>query len=154
MANYSAGVSFLAFRLHLMIANMKKNELKTLIVEDDLKAAETLCEFLELRGKIKSVIACDVEDALTLFDNDFEFAIIDINLPGEIDGLELLKRFKKLNPNLFIVIVTASDIDDNRKISLSLGADAFLPKPIDFGSLDEILNGICPKNIIADHGKA
>jgi|AntAceMinimDraft_8_1070364.scaffolds.fasta_scaffold241211_1 two-component system response regulator FlrC len=132
---------------------MKKNELKTLIVEDDLRAAETLCEFLDLRGKMKSVIACDVEDALSLFNSDFEFAIIDINLSGEIDGLELLRRLKALNPNLFIVIVTASDIDDNRKISLSLGADAFLPKPLDFGSLDVILDGVCSKKTVADHGK-
>ncbi|MCD6500969.1 response regulator [bacterium] len=114
---------------------------KILIAEDDLGAAETLREFLELRG-MECTVAKSGNEALSLFSEDIDVVILDIHLSDGPDGLELLRRFKVFKPSLFVVIVTASDVEDNRKKSISMGADAFLAKPLDLDSLDGILREI------------
>jgi CheY-like chemotaxis protein len=58
----------------------------------------------------------------------------DINMPG-MDGLELLRRTKELRPELPVLIMTAYADDERRQRAATLGAAAFLAKPIDFAEL-------------------
>lgn len=58
-----------------------------------------------------------------------DLVLMDTHLPG-INGIECTKRLKSANPNLKIVMVTASDEPDLVEQSLEAGADAILMKPI------------------------
>jgi CheY-like chemotaxis protein len=65
----------------------------------------------------------------------------DINMPGK-SGLDLLLKVKKgfFDPPPVMMMITAYGDDENHKKAISLGADDFFTKPIDFFKLKERIN--------------
>jgi DNA-binding response OmpR family regulator len=104
--------------------------MQLLLVEDDKILAEGLQKALKTEGftvnhvveglVALSVIRTESPDAL----------ILDIGLP-DIDGLEVLKRLRKFNKTLPVIILTARDSLQDKIIGLDGGADDYLPKPFD-----------------------
>jgi two-component system, chemotaxis family, chemotaxis protein CheY len=83
------------------------------------------------------------EDALEfLKEHDHEAILIlsDINMPG-MSGLELLRRIRLSAPTPppVIMMITAYGDKENYDQAMSLGANDFLNKPIDFNALKEKL---------------
>ncbi len=75
------------------------------------------------------------EDALDkILNNDYLAVFTDIFMEG-MTGLELLKRVKKTNPDIKIVVMTAQDTMNNTIEAMRLGAYDYVSKPFDF---DEI----------------
>ncbi|HET7001311.1 MAG TPA: response regulator, partial [Puia sp.] len=64
----------------------------------------------------------------------------DINMPG-MNGLELLKHIKDEfeKPPPVVVMISAFGDEENYRNAMSLGADDFLTKPLNFGHLREKL---------------
>ena len=123
--------------------------MKVLIVDDehDVKAIFEQKFRKEIRnGEIQLVFAFSGEEALQfLKDNDHEAILIlsDINMPG-MSGLELLRQIKvkyKTPPPL-VMMITAYGDTDNYNSAMTLGADDFLTKPLDFATLKEKLKNI------------
>ena len=61
-------------------------------------------------------------------------AIIDVMLPGEVDGLEAMKRLREFSPRTSVIIASAKGSEFDRVRGLDLGADDYLAKP--FGMLE------------------
>ena len=118
-----------------------------ILVVDDEKDMQILFE-QRFRKEIKNgemdfYFACSGEQALQyLNQHDHEAVLIlsDINMPG-MSGLELLKHIKEqfASPPPVVMMITAYSDDDNYKQAMSLGADDFLTKPINFQVLKEKL---------------
>lgn len=71
-------------------------------------------------------------------------AFIDINLPGDMNGLMLTERLRAAGSPTKIVIITSHDLPEYRAAALRLGADHFLSKsafsPVEVqGYLDRIV---------------
>lgn len=114
------------------------NEDKILIAEDDINASASLCEFFDSFGIVcRTIRSAEAYDKLEK--ERYSAAVIDINLSGVQNGFALLKRIKAEHPETVTVVITAKDIQDNKALSLSLGADAFLGKPIDLAELANVL---------------
>ncbi len=118
------------------------------LVVDDEKDMETLFQQRfrkEIRdNKIQFFFANSGEEALFYLEKHNHEAVLilsDINMPG-ISGLQLLQTIKKRfeNPPPIVMMITAYGDDENYKQAMSLGADDFLTKPIDFSILREKLN--------------
>jgi two-component system, chemotaxis family, chemotaxis protein CheY len=118
-----------------------------ILVVDDEKDMQTLFEQRfrkEIRnGELEFYFAFSGEQALQyLNQHDHEAVLIlsDINMPG-MSGLELLKHIKQqfASPPPVVMMITAYSDDENYKNAMSLGADDFLTKPIDFHLLKEKL---------------
>jgi CheY-like chemotaxis protein len=58
----------------------------------------------------------------------------DINMPG-MSGLELLPKAKALRPDVPAIMITAYGDAETKRKAVENGAEALLPKPIDFGTL-------------------
>jgi len=58
----------------------------------------------------------------------------DINMPG-INGLTLLREIKLRRPDLPVMMVTAYDDDERRRLAEEYGAAEFVTKPVDFDLL-------------------
>ncbi len=111
---------------------------KVLLVDDEREFAQTLSERLLMRD-MGSAIAYDGESALDMVSRDEpEVMILDLKMPG-IDGIEVLKRVKKSHPNIEVIILTGHGTDKDRKTCMSLGAFAYLEKPVDIDVLAETL---------------
>jgi CheY-like chemotaxis protein len=111
---------------------------KVLLVDDEREFVQTLSERLIMR-EMGSVVAYDGESALDLVKSDEpEVMILDLRMPG-IDGIEVLRRVKKSNPQIEVIILTGHGSDADRKICMELGAFAYLHKPVDIDALSDTL---------------
>ncbi len=102
--------------------------MKVLIVEDEKTLAYEMEAFLK-----KGFYLCDIAHSFRagleqLELNQYDFILIDLSLPDG-DGLEILKRAKKNNPDAAYIIITARTNLKDRVSGLDLGADDYLPKP-------------------------
>ena len=77
-----------------------------LIVEDEDIIRETLSEFLTGEG-FQVATAKNVTEALNLVrERDYDVGICDVQLPDG-DGVQLLRRLHRLNPSMFVLIISA-----------------------------------------------
>ncbi len=95
-------------------------------------------------GAVNFAFAISGEEAINyMSQHDHEAVLIlsDINMPG-MSGLELLKHIKQKydTPPPVVMMVTAYGDEENYNQAMSLGADDFLTKPLDFNLLKEKLN--------------
>jgi DNA-binding response OmpR family regulator/HPt (histidine-containing phosphotransfer) domain-containing protein len=101
---------------------------RILIVDDDHVQVDVV-SFLLRREGLEPVAAYDGASAARLFvEQPFDLVILDVNL-GDVDGLELLRQFRKQRPKLFILMLTALNAEEDRVRGLQLGADDYLAKP-------------------------
>lgn len=120
--------------------------MKILVVDD-----ETDMEVLfqqrfrrEIKEKqIEFVFANSGELALEYLSKHVHEAVLilsDINMPG-MSGLELLRQIKQKfeQPPPVVMMITAYGDAENYNQAISLGADDFLTKPVDFALLKEKL---------------
>ncbi len=120
--------------------------MKVLVVDDE-KDMQMLFEQRfrkEIRSsEIEFVFAFSGEEALSYLTKHVHEAVLilsDINMPG-MSGLELLKYIKQkfAEPPPVVMMITAYGDPDNYNQAISLGADDFLTKPVDFSLLKEKL---------------
>lgn len=132
-------------------ANFEKPS-KILLVDDEREFVQTLSERLLIRD-MGSAVAFDGESALKMIiDDEPEVMILDLRMPG-IDGIEVLKRVKKVNPNIEVIILTGHGSEDDKEICMKLGAFAYLQKPVDIDALSEAIKQANDR-IQSFHGKA
>ena len=115
-----------------------KSSRQVLIVEDEPIIRNTLREFLTSEGFLVSE-AGTVADALAQMRlRDFVVAICDVRLPDG-DGIQLLKRLQQLNPDLFVLIITAYATVESAVEAFKAGAYDYLVKPVLFDDLQHKL---------------
>jgi two-component system copper resistance phosphate regulon response regulator CusR len=108
--------------------------MKILIVEDEIKVAESLKKGLEI-NKYDAEIALDGRSAMKLFtEARFNAIILDINIPV-INGLEVCQLIRKKDEKIPILILTAFSKTAEKISGFNLGADDYLVKPFDFEEL-------------------
>ncbi|MBD3186629.1 PAS domain S-box protein, partial [Candidatus Bathyarchaeota archaeon] len=110
-----------------------------LIVDDEEKILETLKDVFEDMG-FKVEVAATGNKALELIEENvyFDVNLIDYRLP-DMDGLTLLKKVKKKNPDTIAIIITGNATLQNAIEALKDGVDAYFVKPI---ILEDVLHKI------------
>jgi len=108
---------------------------RLLVVDDEESQREMLAGFLAKQGY--SVATADSgEQALNLcLEHYYEIALIDLRMPG-MDGLELLKKLKSLNPEIQVLVLTAHGSVETAVEAMRAGAYHYVNKPVD---LEELL---------------
>lgn len=114
---------------------------KILIVEDDVSLGKFLSRALKL--KLFSVeVALDGEAAWEALQNsNYDLVILDLNLP-RIDGMELLRRLRQVQPGLRVLVLTARNRTEDLVLALEQGADDCLIKPFSFLELQARIRGL------------
>lgn len=77
-----------------------------------------------------------------------ELAILDIMLPGPIDGLEAMKRLKAFSPQTFVIIASAKSSEFDRVRGLDLGADDYLVKPFSILEMTSRIKAILRRSTV------
>ncbi len=109
-------------------------EIKLLIIDDDIAAFNELSEFFK-KEQVQVLTAADGKAGLSMF-SEFcpDVVITDMKLPG-IDGLQLLKSMKELRPNIPIILTTAFGDSTVALQAIRLGALDYIKKPVDLNAL-------------------
>jgi FixJ family two-component response regulator len=100
------------------------------IVDDDQAVRESLCDLLEVAG-VATVSFVGAGAFLSAYVPDlFAGLITDVDMPG-LNGLELQRRLRVLDPALPVIVISAAMSPRIRVQALEDGAVAYLTKPID-----------------------
>lgn len=108
--------------------------MKILLVEDD----KGIARFVK-KGLLENVFSVDVafdgEDGLFLaLHRTYDLVILDILLP-KMDGVEILKRMRKMEIQTPVIFLTAKDSEKDIVQGLNSGADDYITKPFSFNEL-------------------
>ncbi|MCU1493705.1 MAG: two component transcriptional regulator, winged helix family [Acidimicrobiaceae bacterium] len=98
------------------------------VVEDDHNIAELVDLYLRNAG-FRVLQASDAQRGLELVAQEKpNLVLLDIGLPGPMDGLEACRELRKTS-DVPVVMITARDDEVDRVLGLELGADDYLTKP-------------------------
>ena len=112
---------------------------RILIIDDDQEMRSLLKEFFEGEGFETHEASNGLEGLKTLRRESFDFIITDIRMPG-LTGLDILPGIRKLQPQAFIIAITAFGSEQVNRESLARGATAYLEKPIHFNRLKKLIH--------------
>lgn len=123
--------------------------LKIALVEDHDDLRDLLARDISRGGywvhKAESAEDLDELTAHTVMD----ILILDLNLPGE-DGLSIARRYKRSNPDLYIIMLTARGRENDRITGYESGADLYLTKPISSAELMAAIGSVA-KRLLKRH---
>jgi len=109
------------------------------IVDDDLSVRNALSRLLRVAGYNVRAFAC-AEDFLDAVDSEMLGCIIlDLGLPG-ITGEELGVKLKDHGDGIKIIILSAVDNQETRRIAEGINAVGFFRKPVDGYALIDAIN--------------
>ncbi|MBD2694566.1 response regulator transcription factor [Anabaena catenula] len=108
--------------------------MRILLVEDDIRLAETLAEALTDQLYVVD-IATDGEagwDCTKAL--NYDLLLLDLMLP-EIDGITLCHRLRSHGYKMPVLMITACDTISDKITGLDAGGDDYIIKPVDLGEL-------------------
>jgi len=111
------------------------DEVKVLVVEDDMFNRMLVKSLLIKVGNIKVIEAKDGLEALSILDNsEIDICLLDLHMPT-LDGFDTLNIIR--NGTTFedvpVIVITSDELE--KKKSFALGANDFMAKPFNLESL-------------------
>jgi len=115
-----------------------------LIVDDELHVRESLGSWFTEDGYEVATAASGKEALAILGRRHFDVIITDIKMPG-MDGLELQRRIREIDPETAVILVTAYASVSTAVQALKEGAYDYLVKPFDPEELSRVVEKACEK---------
>ena len=113
--------------------------MKVLVIDDERSIREHLEMFLQEKG-FEVLSAENGETGIGLICNEKpDILILDIRLPG-MDGLEVLRRIKKGNHTVSVIMITAFHDMETTIQAMRLGAYDYVRKPLDIDELETVID--------------
>lgn len=114
---------------------------RALIVDDDKNFLETLAKRMQKRGIKVSTAEPSTMAMILLEKESYDAVLIDLMMP-EMGGIEALQIIRKKIPEIKVFIISGHPSIVRRVEALKLGASYFIPKPIDFDYLMEMVKQV------------
>jgi DNA-binding response OmpR family regulator len=108
--------------------------MRILLVEDDIRLAETLAEALTDQRYVVDVVTdgeAGWDQAKVL---EYDLLLLDVMLP-ELDGISLCQRLRSHGYSMPVLMLTARDTVSDKIAGLDAGADDYVVKPVDLQEL-------------------
>lgn len=107
-----------------------------LVVDDEIDFMETIVNRLRKR-RLDVAGAASGEAALNMIDRKpFDVVLLDIKMPGGMDGIETLREIKSRRPLTEVILLTGHASVETSIEGMKMGAFDYLLKPV---KLDELL---------------
>jgi DNA-binding NtrC family response regulator len=123
---------------------MSKNEknkagrIKLLLVDDEKGFADIIAKRMSKRDIDVTTAYSGAEALQTIRKANFDVAVLDLKME-DMDGIEILKIFKKMDPDLAVIMLTGHGSEAAAKDGIKFGAFDYLTKPCD---LEELIKKI------------
>lgn len=118
-----------------------------LAVDDEPDFVQTLSQILEQQSYKVHASGSGYEALQMLSLHQFDLVILDLHMPL-ISGVETLKRIKRIEPGLPVIILTGDNSVGRVVEAMKLGAYDYFPKPLEWDKLEiSIKNAIVTKSL-------
>lgn len=118
--------------------------IRLLLVDDEVGYLEVLAKRFRKRGLDVTTATTGQEAIQLLRGNDFDVAVVDLKMT-DMDGIEVLGIFKKMDPDLSVIILTGHGSEQAAREGIEKGAFDYLTKPFDLERLLEIITAACAR---------
>ena len=109
--------------------------IRVLVVDDEVDFLETLVNRLKKR-KFEAEGATSGEAALELLKEKlFDVVVLDMKMPGGMDGIETFREMRKIQPHAEVILLTGHASVETSIEGMKLGAFDYLLKPVKFEEL-------------------
>ncbi len=125
----------------LVQLTQQTKKLSAMVVEDEKIVNELLSS--TFKNFFSNVESCfNGQEALDAYAKSApDVVFVDIIMDG-MDGIELSRKLRKINPNQIIIVISASNDIEKISESIEVGVNSFVQKPIDTKKIIELLTGI------------
>lgn len=110
--------------------------MKLLLVEDEPRLRESLTQGLVAFGYKVDGVEDGAAAIVASREQEYAAIVLDLGLPGILDGFETARRIRERATAVPILIITARTSTDDTVRALDVGADDYLTKPVDLRELD------------------
>ncbi len=113
----------------------RKGLIKILVDDDEPKVCEQVKLFFQSKG-YEATTATNGEEAIAKLKYERpHLVLLDVRMPG-VNGIEVLRQAKKLDPAVGVIMVTAVQDEEVFKEALEEGAFDYLTKPLNLTYLE------------------
>ena len=118
-----------------MQQNRKENrgmsKARIIVVDDDSTMRNLLVDVLTGEGYETASVMSGEDGIHELEAKQYDLAIVDLNLPGWISGLDLLQEIRVLRPKMKVMVCSAQKDSGTMEAASRLGSEGFIEKPIE-----------------------
>ena len=105
--------------------------MRVLVVDDEVRLAETLRRGLSARGFVVEVAHDGINGLELAATGDFDVLVLDIMLPGK-HGYQIVRELRERQIWTPVLMLSAKDGEYDQADAFDLGADDYLTKPFSF----------------------
>lgn len=116
-----------------------KDPIKLLLVDDEPGYVSVLAKRMAKRNIIALAATSGNEAIQVLRNLHFDCAVLDLKME-DLDGIEVLKIFKKMAPDMPVIMLTGHGSETAAREGIKFGAFDYLTKPC---NLDDLIRIIC-----------
>lgn len=121
-----------------IVGTDKGGPIRLLLVDDEVAYVKTLSKRLSKRNFHVTMAFSGIQGIQALRDQEFDVAVLDLKME-DMDGIEVLKIFKKMSPDLSVIMLTGHGSEKAAREGIESGASDYLMKPCE---LDELVEKI------------
>ena len=122
------------------------------LVEDEINLNNLIKTYLENAG-YNVISFYNGTDAINNINVEAHLWILDIMLPDDINGYDIIQKIRESNENMPVIFTSARDKDLDKIIGLELGSDDYLTKPYSPKELVLRVNNIIKRVYSSDLNK-
>jgi len=108
--------------------------IKLLLVDDEEGYVDVLANRLKKRGLVVRKAYNGSQAIQALREDDFHVSVLDLKME-DMDGLEVLRIFRKIVPDMAVIMLTGHGSQEAAREGMRLGAFDYLTKPCEFDDL-------------------
>jgi PAS domain S-box-containing protein len=153
-SNQGLGSTFLvklplAGKAPLLKGKTKKKGLKDsriLIIGEGRTVIDILYQLLTSKGSTSAIASSRYESLKLLRGNKFDLVIADQNAP-HIETSKMIREIKRLHPDLPVALINARGNPETRDVSIKIGADLTIGRPLDIDRLLSLLSNLLANEV-------
>lgn len=117
----------------------KPDRIRVLVVDDEVAYVNALAKRLRKRQFDVAVAYSGTEGVQAVRKDEFDVAVLDLKME-DMDGIDVLKMFKKMAPHMEVLMVTGHGSEEAAREGIQFGAYDYLIKPCELDDLVKFIH--------------